>query len=352
MIGSDISWLHPPGLAQGATWSPWHGCTPVHAGCAHCWSGALNRRWGHDNWGRGKPRRVTAASGWKLPLSWARRSARKGQRMLAAPLGCDVLDGEVYSILAPDNDEIASWATFDRFMQLIAATGHIVIDEPDDREDPREVGYPSGPTPARPSYGITWLLLTKRPENWRWIPEHVRPYCWLIASVSDQPTLDAAAPHLLAAEGFAGLGLSAEPLVGPMDLGRTRTSADTEAEPLKGIYHVTHAPVMGEHNGGIQSVGDGPRISWVIIGGESGPRARPCNIAWIRNIVRQCREAGVPTNVKQLGSHPRFDHFRALGNAARAARAAAGIRHPSGADRSEWPEHVRVQEWPDFGGGR
>lgn len=36
-----------------------------------------------------------------------------------------------------------------------------------------------------------------------------------------------------------------------------------------------------------------------IVGGESGPGARPCDVAWVRSIVRQCREAGVACFVKQ-----------------------------------------------------
>lgn len=40
-------------------------------------------------------------------------------------------------------------------------------------------------------------------------------------------------------------------------------------------------------------------ISLVIVGGESGPRARPCDLAWIRSVVEQCRAASVPVFVKQ-----------------------------------------------------
>ncbi len=43
-------------------------------------------------------------------------------------------------------------------------------------------------------------------------------------------------------------------------------------------------------------------IHWVIVGGESGNKARPCDISWIRSIVRQCQSANVPVFVKQLGS--------------------------------------------------
>jgi hypothetical protein len=43
-------------------------------------------------------------------------------------------------------------------------------------------------------------------------------------------------------------------------------------------------------------------VDWVIVGGESGRNARPCNIDWIRSIVRQCEDYLVPCFVKQLGA--------------------------------------------------
>ena len=47
---------------------------------------------------------------------------------------------------------------------------------------------------------------------------------------------------------------------------------------------------------------DVEHVDWVIVGGESGPGARPCDVSWIASVVRQCREAGVPVFVKQLGA--------------------------------------------------
>src|SRR5262249_36187317 len=59
--------------------------------------------------------------------------------------------------------------------------------------------------------------------------------------------------------------LSCEPLIGPLD-----------ALPLEGIH-------------------------WVIVGGESGPGARPMQQAWVESILMQCRQAGVPFFFKQWG---------------------------------------------------
>jgi hypothetical protein len=73
-------------------------------------------------------------------------------------------------------------------------------------------------------------------------------------------------------------------------------------------------------------------IDWVVVGGESGPKARPCDAAWIRHIVSECRYARVPVFVKQLGTKTNYV-----------------VRDRKGADPSEWPEYLRIQErmvWP------
>jgi protein gp37 len=44
-------------------------------------------------------------------------------------------------------------------------------------------------------------------------------------------------------------------------------------------------------------------IHWVIVGGESGPRARPMKAEWARDIRRQCEDAGVPFFFKHWGAH-------------------------------------------------
>jgi len=66
-------------------------------------------------------------------------------------------------------------------------------------------------------------------------------------------------------------------------------------------------------------------IDWAIIGGESGQRARPCDVLWIDHLVAQCILANVKTFVKQLGSRPMVD-----GEPLR-------LEDRKGADMSEWP---------------
>jgi protein gp37 len=70
-------------------------------------------------------------------------------------------------------------------------------------------------------------------------------------------------------------------------------------------------------------------IGWVIVGGESGSRARTFNIEWGRSIVRTCKAASVPVFMKQTGSRP------------------IGLKVTGkGGDMAEWPSDLRVREFP------
>jgi protein gp37 len=84
-------------------------------------------------------------------------------------------------------------------------------------------------------------------------------------------------------------------------------------------------------------------VDWVIVGGESGPRARGCNVAWIRSIVDQCRMTDTACFVKQLGSNPIFG-----GDFAKKTGPMEGIRlrDKKGGDPAEWPEDMRVRQFP------
>lgn len=72
-------------------------------------------------------------------------------------------------------------------------------------------------------------------------------------------------------------------------------------------------------------------IDWAIIGGESGPGARPMSLEWVAEILQSCRSTGTAPFVKQLGSVWARRH---------------GLRG-KGEDPDEWPEWLRVREWPE-----
>jgi protein gp37 len=87
-------------------------------------------------------------------------------------------------------------------------------------------------------------------------------------------------------------------------------------------------------------------ISQVIIGGESGHNARPFDIAWVRSVVRQCRDAHVACFVKQMGSRA-VEGLRRYGAAAYSFDRSVALKSSHGSDPSEWPEDLRVREFPD-----
>jgi protein gp37 len=154
--------------------------------------------------------------------------------------------------------------------------------------------------------------------------------CWKGTSVENQATADARIPILLQTPAAVRF-LSVEPLLESIDLATWFFSAMTDAGKCA--------------------------IDWVIVGGESGGHdARPCNIEWVRDIVRQCRAAGVSVFVKQIGSHPHAiisgrdtcgAHF---GSAFKCHRGdwmrSLNLRDRKGGDPAEWPEDLRVREYP------
>lgn len=99
----------------------------------------------------------------------------------------------------------------------------------------------------------------------------------------------------------------------------------------------------------------GPALAWVITGGESGPGARSCNLAWLRSLVEQCDRARVACFVKQLGARPDFAEPLAGGGQSIESMLRHGeyeedpivLRDRKGGDPAEWPEDLRVRQFPE-----
>lgn len=85
-------------------------------------------------------------------------------------------------------------------------------------------------------------------------------------------------------------------------------------------------------------------LRWCVVGGESGPGARPFNIQWARDIIRQCRDAGVACFVKQLGARPEVEVIVQSDGHGWMRRVV--LKDRKGGDMSEWPEDLRVREVP------
>ena len=113
-------------------------------------------------------------------------------------------------------------------------------------------------------------------DHFRWPLANV----WLGVSVEDQATADERIPLLLQTPAAVRF-ISAEPLLGPVDL--------------------SHFLPLANYGGG--SCCHPSTLDWVIVGGESGPGARPMNAEWAQSIRDQCRAAKVPFFFKQWGEY-------------------------------------------------
>lgn len=291
-----------------STWSPWRGCTKVSEGCANCYAETLAKSNPAvlGGWGKGAPRVLN--KDWNKPRRWNKAYEIKNvdcivQRPRIFPSLCDWLDDEVP----------IEWLA--NFLELIHDTPN-----------------------------LDWLLLTKRPENWKqrlaevlahhclkytedrtpwpawnfvdgWINGSPPSNVWFGVSVENQRRADERVPMLLDIPAKLRW-LSLEPLLGPV-----------------------HLPAMPttETGGFIRPLDGQSRIDWLVVGGESGPGARICNTRWIYDIVRDASLYNVPVFVKQIGAFP----ITASGNARH------WITDKKGGDPSEWPDYLRVRQMPE-----
>lgn len=165
-----------------------------------------------------------------------------------------------------------------------------------------------------------------------------------VLRVIDRKTANERIPHLLKCPAAVRF-LSAEPLLGPVDLLRVDAAgfggpAGHKVDCIrKGFWSADWGFV--NHSDLHDQFGD---LHWVIVGGESGHNARPCDIEFIRRIVNQCRDASVPVFVKQMGAKLRTDDPE-FGDTI------LKLQHPKGADMDEWPDDLREREWPKVATG-
>ncbi|MBD2772144.1 DUF5131 family protein [Iningainema tapete] len=127
------------------------------------------------------------------------------------------------------------------------------------------------------------------------------PNVWMGVSVENQKAADSAIPTLINTKAAIRF-LSCEPLLEKIDITHYLGWRDEQGKTL---------------------------INWVIVGGESGLRSRPCNFEWIEDIVNQCYKYNVPVFVKQLGKNSNWK-----------------TKHPQGGDINEFPKQLKVREFP------
>jgi len=322
-----------------ATHNFWRGCAkvPGRPGCANCYAETLVTTRLGGEWGKGAPR--VRLKDFDAPLRWNRKpwvcdcgwvGAEKEtmhpmnggketgicdlvphrRRVFSLSLG-DWLDDEVpIEWLADMLDVIRRCQDLD-FLLLSKRIGNwkrrigelvAYLEDKDFGEGGNDIGSELG------FWAHAWDC-GNPPEN-----------VWMGASVENQAVADAEIPKLLAIPAKVRF-LSMEPLLGSVNL---PIDVAVTMEPSG----IRHGKIVG-------------LVDWVIVGGESGPKARPCNVEWIRSIKDQCQAAGVPCFVKQLGSNPVVD--AGLGNE---IVTAATLTHPKGGDPAEWAEDLRVRQFP------
>ena len=247
------------------TFNPWTGCTKVSPACDHCYAEGWAKRSGHVKWGSGQPRRRTSDANWRMPLKWNREAERTGvrPRVFCASLA-DVFDNEVDPAWRADLFKLIADTRNLDWLLLTKRVGNVMKMANEVADMPR-LGSHTGHLIA---------------HQWRngSPPKNV----WLGATVVNQEEADRDIPKLLAVPA-AKRFLSIEPMLGPMLL------------PFERMREWNRIALMNQQEHAVL------RIDWVIVGGESGPGARPMSPDWARSIRDQCEEAGVALFVKQMG---------------------------------------------------
>lgn len=298
------------------TFNPYWGCTKISPGCDHCYAETCDKRVhgvGKGHWGKDAPRRTFGDAHWNEPLKWNRAAGKAGKPALV-----------FCASMADWCDADAPPGTLECLHALWRATPW-----------------------------LRWQMLTKRPARIaRSLPADWGtgyPNVWLGTTVESQEYADQRIPVLLAVPAVVRF-LSMEPLLGPVRLhnllwlpcGVCNGSMST---PVPGGG--TPCVACLDHQGGESG------IHWVIVGGESGHSARPFTLAWARSLKVQCEGAGVSFFMKQLGacaSDPENglagrdllvpDEARAL--------VSKRLKDAKGGDMAEWPEDLRVQQFPPY----
>lgn len=144
----------------------------------------------------------------------------------------------------------------------------------------------------------TYQILTKRPENIAARLPHDWgdgwPNVWLGVSAEDQDNADRRISYLLRTPASIRF-VSCEPLLGPIDILKASLSEPPDYDFVE-VFHPRQTY----------------RIDWVIVGGESGPKARTMNPYWARGLRDQCQTSNIPFFFKQWGCFKKRDDDRLL----------------------------------------
>lgn len=316
-------------------WNPTTGCDRVSPGCDNCY--ALTMAGRLKGMGSAKYQRdgdpATSGPGFRLtvhpsavnlPLTW-----RKPRRVFVNSMS-DLFHADV-----PE-----PWLA-DIFAVMAAAPQHTFQVLTKRHARMRSVLSDAGFIDA--VYDRAVMGKGANADTWTW----PLPNVWIGVSAEDQHWADIRIPALLETPA-AVRWVSAEPLLGPVDFHGPIVGQSDVTGPVPGYGHRPKLnywlgagrpyfpdPVQGVEISG--SISTKPTLDWIVLGGESGPGARPCDPVWIRSIVWQCWETKTPLYVKQMGS---------------AWAKTKPAKHSKGGDPAEWPADLRPRQYPDTSGGQ
>jgi protein gp37 len=266
-----------------ATVNFWWGCTKVGPGCDHCYAETWDKRTGGAHWGLGVPRRKIA-SAIKLIHRLDNNYAD-----WAADVICMVGNAKAFRLPVPN----------------LATTRRVFIQSMSDLFDlevPLE-WFREAWTAIKICNRLDIQIVTKRisavEKRLAEIGETTWPkHAGLIVTVVNQDEADRDVPRLLnlkAKLGIPWVGLSCEPLLGLIDLTIVRAQYWARGQCMNAL--------TGTSNPSLTGMAPTTKLDWVIVGGESGPNARPMHPAWARSLRDQCAAASVPFLFKQWGEY-------------------------------------------------
>lgn len=325
------------------TWNPTTGCARVSEGCRNCYAFQL-----HDQ------RHAAHMAGKKLPAQYAKpfKELQLFEDRLNDPLSwkkpCRVFVNSMSDLFHKDIPD----GFIDRVFAVMALAGRhtfqVLTKRPERMaEYVARLGKGIAPLEAA-ARSLGWTLQIEHPDTGRklgLVPWPI-PNVWLGTSVENQAEADERIPHLLRTPAAVRF-LSCEPLLGPVDLSKIDLRRIGKVpNQLSKVLGDWVAPLAGAFT-------DSPRVNWVIVGGESGPGSRPCDVAWVRSLVGQCKAAGVACFVKQLGAKPLWEKWDAKGDWYNVPRSLwrEPLMDRKGGTPDEWPADLRVREWPTPGPG-
>lgn len=352
---TGISWTD-------ATWNPIRGCSRVSAGCVNCYAESVAHRFNAP----GLPYEGLTKDG-----RW-NGTVRLVPDHLADPLRWQkprkIFVNSMSDLFHESLDERVIAAVFGIMASSPRHTFQVLTKRPE-----RMRAFLRGQSNAKigslreTCFYAARDLLGEKPLRGRtpWDVEYPLPNVWLGVSVEDQKTADARIPVLLKTPALVHF-VSYEPalsavdfrrfLLEPHDRDRSCSACRDTSQCDESCKTVTTWPLC---------------LDWIIVGGESGPRARPFDVEFARSTVKQCAAAGIACFVKQLGANAftrtgEIEAEKMLGKTPAQMEALYGVtpeawtydpvrsylvprvrtKSKAGSDPSEWTPDLRVQEFP------